>query len=123
MLAETDGAVAKRGRKKGQNNVEIDAMMVFAVLAERAYDAEPKPAARAAILAFYTWIGDPHPERKVDERFAAVQKAVQRFKRGERDIEGTIARIAFEYYRQTGERWTGTTQEIAANVATFLPRR
>ena len=114
----------KPGRKKGQTKGDIDMMALWALLVERAYDAEPKPAASAAITAFFTWKDYPHPELQVDAHLGAVQKAVQRIKRGKRDpskpIELTVL-VLLKHFKQTGERFVGVPEKIAAEVAKFLP--
>ena len=114
------GGVKKRGRPQ---ELDVDAMMLFALLLERVYGTKPKPAARAAILAYFTWNDEPHPERQVDVHMGAVQKAVQRFKAGRRDLQPMLLRALGLVRRDTGERAFGTPQEMAAGVATFLPRK
>jgi hypothetical protein len=109
----------KRGPKQ---KIDINAIAVLALLLERTYGTSRKPAARAAIKAFFTWAEDPHPDLRVETHEVAVKKAVQRLDSGRRGIHPEIVKILGLYSRSTGEPFCGTPQQLAASVAQFLPQ-
>ena len=109
-------------RRGPKQKIDISAMAVLALLLVRTYSTRPKPAARAAIKAFFTWVDDPHPDRRVDIHEGAVKKALQRLESGETNIHPDIVKIMGVYSKSTGERFIGTPQELAQSVAEFLPR-
>lgn len=110
----------RRGRKKGQNRVDIDAMMVNALLLERVYGMRPGAAARTAIRAFFTLADNPRPEARIDLHERAVKKAVQRFKDGKRDLSPEMRLILCVVHKATGKPFTGTPEELAAAAHEFL---
>jgi hypothetical protein len=110
----------KRGARQ---KLDVDAMMLFALLLERFYSARPTVAAHAAILAYFTWTGHQHPEHMPAIYLVRVKKATQKFRRGARDLQPLLARPLGFVNTRTGERLFGTPQELAAAVAEFLPRK
>jgi hypothetical protein len=113
-------SAGKRGRKQ---NIEISLVATFALLLVRSHGVEPTPAARAAILAYFTWVDHPRPDLQVDIYVMRVLKALQRLRSGERGVHPAILHAVGWCDRSTNAPIFGTPQELAASVAKFLPSK
>lgn len=119
---------ATRGPKQ---KAELSCMAVLALLLVRTFGTKPTPAARAAIRAYYTWTADASwkpptstpIDQMVDTHEVGVLKALQRLSSGRSNVQPDIVKLLGVYHTSTGERLVGTPQELAQDVATFLPKK
>jgi hypothetical protein len=118
--------MTKRGPKQ---KIDVSLMAMFALLVVRIHGAKPKPAARAAIRAYFSWTADEERAAPtstpmyvmVDDFERRVLKALQRLNSGERSVHPEIMRAVGWCHRASGAPVFGTPEELAQAVATFLP--
>lgn len=119
-MARSGKAPGSRGPGRPTKE-DTDFMTLFALLLERTYGTDPRPAARAAIHAYYALREDPDPIGKIDIHLAAVQKAVQRFKgQAGRDLSAVLMKMGQRIHRAHGPVPI-TPKAVAEYVARFLP--
>jgi hypothetical protein len=95
-----DTATRRPGRPA---KLDIALMATWALLVVRLHGADRKPATHAAILAYFTWTDDEHPDRRPAIHETAVLKHLQRIESGRKPLHPLIINAAGICDRATGK--------------------
>ena len=121
MIFEDVTVPRQRGAGRPRK-VDIGLMAVFALLLVRAYGVDRKPAARAAIRAYFTGVGAEHPDRRVAVHLDAVMQRLKKLKSGRETVHPDLISAVGWADRATGKPVFGTVQDMAQYVAQFLEK-